>query len=329
MRMKICYNTRVQTKRVRHMEKTKIKVFGIGSGGCRIVDILIVEEAVDAEFFTVDTEMSPHSLCKNHICVYDESLAKDGVEMNELYGSTATEHCSDKLIEAISDTDLLFIAAGIGDSAEYGMAAALSKIARQSGIPTVAVIATPFNFEGEERIKESRLWIDKIKENSDGIVLISSEKILSDTEKDKTYARAMKKSDMTLAECINDMSSYITVPKTINYELFDLMQLLSAKGQIYYGKGEGKGKEKIFYALQRALDNRIQDVSPNGAKNIVLSVEGGCNLGIHDCEQVIQSVRDIFGAHANIVFGANIDMSLSDTVRVTVFASDMNTGGED
>lgn len=300
-------------------KERKIKVFGMGSGSYKIIDRLMHGKSLDTEFFIVDTNRFNLTQCENYIYIADKNIGEGGVTVNELYGGRAAENNSERLAAAIYGADLLFIVVGVGSTVGYGMAGVLASIARQLGITTVSVVVEPFDFEGEKRLKETRLWREKLKEYSNVIVL-PTQKVIDLIGESKSYKEVVEYIDKTAVECISKISEIAVLPQVLNIDFDDLTSFLKG-GQFYYGVGIGRGEERVLNAVESALNSPIQNVSFDGASRVIVFVEEGVKLDINDFQQAVERVKGVACDSANIIMSLGVDEQLNDGVRVCVFAS--------
>lgn len=308
------------------MLKPKIKVFGMGGGGCDIVDRLIGEQFPYAEYYAVNIDTQPLTRCKNYFHVWDKSAEGGGALVNELYGGKAVESHSDKFVDALCGTDLLFIVAGVGDCVGYGMSTVLAHIAEQLDITTMAIVAEPFKFEGEKRRQETQMWYNKLKEYADGTVVIPSEKVAC-VLGEGSYAKAMDYINGVAVDIIKNISDYITAPKVLNLDLGDIREFLRGSGQLYYGTGSGSGEDRLEKAVGTALNSPMQNISLDGADRVLIFVAGK-NLALDDVNYIAERLRGAVSPSTDIILGADMDDSYGDTIKVSVMAAYVKTDGE-
>ena len=306
---------------------TNIKVIGCGGGGSNAVNRMIVEGLKNVEFLAINTDKQALMLSHaNQKIQVGEKLTKGlGAGANPEIGKKAAEESREEIEEAIKGADMVFITAGMGGGTGTGAAPVVAEIAKSLGILTVGVVTKPFPFEGRRRMKHAEMGIENLKEKVDTLVIIPNERLLTMVDKKTTLLDSFKLADDVLRQGVQGISDLITIPGLVNLDFADVRAVMLDKGLAHMGVGKGSGDNRAQEAAKQAISSPLLETSIVGATGVLLNVTGGADLGLLEINEAAEIVQDAADPDANIIFGAVIDETLKDEIRITVIA----TGFED
>ncbi|WP_072987587.1 cell division protein FtsZ [Clostridium cavendishii] len=300
-----------------------IKVIGCGGGGSNAVNRMIVEGLKNVEFIAINTDkqalMLSHATQK--IQVGDKLTKGLGAGANPEIGKKAAEESKDEISEAIKGSDMVFITAGMGGGTGTGAAPVVAEIAKSMGILTVGVVTKPFPFEGRRRMKHAEMGIENLKQRVDTLVTIPNERLLTMVDKKTTLLDSFKLADDVLRQGVQGISDLITIPGVINLDFADVRAVMLDKGLAHMGVGTGTGDTRAQDAAKQAISSPLLETSIVGATGVLLNVTGGVDLGMLEINEAAEIVQDAADPDANIIFGAVIDETLKDEIRITVIAT--------
>ncbi|MEQ8199311.1 MAG: cell division protein FtsZ [Clostridiaceae bacterium] len=302
---------------------TNIKVIGCGGGGSNAVNRMIVEGLKNVEFLAINTDKQALMLSHaNQKIQVGEKLTKGlGAGANPEIGKKAAEESREEIEEAIKGADMVFITAGMGGGTGTGAAPVVAEIAKTMGILTVGVVTKPFPFEGRRRMKHAEMGIETLKEKVDTLVIIPNERLLTMVDKKTTLLDSFKLADDVLMQGVQGISDLITIPGLVNLDFADVRAVMIDKGLAHMGVGRGSGDNRAAEAAKQAISSPLLETSIVGATGVLLNVTGGADLGLLEINEAAEIVQDAADPDANIIFGAVIDESLKDEIRITVIAT--------
>ena len=304
--------------------KARIKVMGVGGAGNNAVNRMLEAGIHSAEYYVVNTDSQILALspCKNKIQIGPALTKGLGAGADPDIGRQAAEQSKDELTEAIKDTDLLFITAGMGGGTGTGAAPVIAKIARDLKILTVAVVTEPFAFEGRKRLENTAKGLDNLKKYVDTLIVIPNDKIKTVVAKNTPMTEALRVADEILKQGIRGLAELIVNPSLINLDFADVRTILKDKGIAHLGVGVAKGDNRILEAVRVAVNCPLLETTIEGARGVILNVCGGSDLTIDEVEDAGDLVKSVVDASANIIFGARIDPNVHDEVEITIIATD-------
>lgn len=307
-----------------------IKVLGIGGGGCNAVNSMIDSNITSAEFVAVNTDNQALLMSKaSTVLQIGEKLTKGlGAGSDPNIGEQAAEESKEQIAELLNGTDLLFIAAGMGGGTGTGAASVIARIARELGILTVAVVTKPFSFEGKVRNENANKGISNLKKYVDTLVIIPNDKLLQFLPPQTGMLDAFKVADDMLKQGIVGIVDLIATPSHINLDFADVNTVMRNQGLAHMGIGRAKGENRIIEAVRQAVSSPLLETTIEGAKSVILNVTGGKDLMLTEANEAAILVQGIIDSSANIIFGATIDDSMSDEVKITVIATGFTSGME-
>ncbi len=300
----------------------KIKVVGVGGGGNNAVNRMIEAGLQGVEFIAINTDNQALSTSKadTQLQIGDKLTRGLGAGANPVIGQKAAEESKDDIYKLLQDSDMVFIAAGMGGGTGTGAAPIVAEIARELGILTVAVVTKPFSFEGRQRMVHATNGIEALKKNVDTIVTIPNDKLVQMAEKKTTFREACDMADTVLLQGVQGISDLITVTGLINLDFADVKSVMTDGGLAHMGISVATGEETIIDAIKRAISSPLLETSVTGATGVLLNITGN-DIGILEVYEAAEHIKEAVDPEANIIFGAAIDESLKGEVRVTVIAT--------
>ena len=304
-------------------EFANIKVIGCGGGGSNAVNRMIIEGLKNVEFIAINTDKQ--ALLLSHatqkIQIGDKLTKGLGAGANPEIGKKAAEESKDEISEAINGADMVFITAGMGGGTGTGAAPVVAEIAKSLGILTVGVVTKPFPFEGRRRMKHAEMGIENLKQRVDTLVTIPNERLLTMVDKKTTLLESFKLADDVLRQGVQGISDLITIPGLVNLDFADVRAVMVDKGLAHMGVGYGAGETRAQDAAKQAISSPLLETSIVGATGVLLNVTGGADLGLLEINEAAEIVQEAADPDANIIFGAVIDETLKDEIRITVIAT--------
>ncbi len=300
-----------------------IKVMGVGGGGCNAVNSMISSNISSAEFISVNTDSQALLLSKAEKCLQiGEVLTKGlGAGSDPNVGEAAAEESKDQIAATLQGTDLLFIAAGMGGGTGTGAVSVIARIARELGILTIAVVTKPFAFEGRVRNENANKGIANLRKYVDTLVIIPNDKLLQFLPPQIGMLDAFKVADDMLKQGIVGIVDLIATPSLINLDFADVNTVMRNQGLAHMGIGRAKGENRVIESVRQAVSSPLLETTIEGAKSVILNVTGGKDLMLNEVNEAAVLVQGIIDTSANIIFGATIDESMVDEVKITVIAT--------
>ena len=306
--------------------KARIKVIGVGGGGNNAVDRMIQDNIQYIDFISTNTDQQALERSKAPVRIQmGEKLTRGlGAGGRPETGKRAAEESREALGQAITNTDMLFVTAGMGGGTGTGAAPIIAGIAREMGILTVGVVTKPFEFEGNPRMRNALEGIAELKKNVDTLVVIPNEKLVDLIDDDTSLTESFRKADDVLRQGVMGISELILKEGLINLDFADVRTVMFEKGIAHMGVGRSSGKNKTELAAEMAIKSPLLETSINGAKSAIISFSGDSTLGLKDINQAAKIVRTAIDPDAEIIFGATINDDLHDEVIVTVIATGLD-----
>ena len=304
--------------------KVVIKVIGVGGGGGNAVNRMISAiEAADVEFINIntDTQILIKSSAPTKIAIGDRITKGHGAGANPELGEKAADESIEEITEAIKGADMVFITAGMGGGTGTGAAPVIAKIAQSLDILTVAVVTKPFLFEGKRRMQQAEAGIEKLSENVDALIVIPNERLKLLTDKKITFLNAFQEADDVLRKGVQSICELITVEGIINLDFADVSAVMANAGLAHMGVGSAKGKDKAEQAAKMAMSSPLLETNISGAKGIVVQITGSPDIGLDEIDSAVAMITGEAQPDANIIFGAALDPTLEDEMRITLIAT--------
>jgi cell division protein FtsZ len=307
----------------------KIKVVGVGGGGCNAVDRMIQEGLQGVDFLAVNTDAQALMLTKAATRVrIGEKLTRGlGSGGDPETGRKASEESAEDIYEVLKGSDMVFITAGMGGGTGTGGAPIVAQIAKEVGALTIGVVTRPFTFEGSRRIQSAEAGISKLKEQADTLIVIPNDRLLQIVDKRATMQQAFRIADDVLRQGVQGISELITVPGLINLDFADVRTIMSEGGAALMAVGMGQGDDGARIAAEAAISSQLLDITIDGARGILFNVTGGPNLTLFEVNQAAAIIKETAHPDVNLIFGAVIDPSMNEEVRITVIATGFERTG--
>jgi cell division protein FtsZ len=307
----------------------RIKVVGVGGGGCNAVDRMIEEGLQGVDFLAVNTDAQALMLSKAPMRVrIGEKLTRGlGSGGDPETGRKASEESAEDLYEVLKGSDMVFITAGMGGGTGTGGSSVIAQIAKEVGALTIGVVTRPFTFEGSRRIQAAEQGISSLKEQSDTLIVIPNDRLLQIVDKRANLQQAFKLADDVLRQGVQGISELITVPGLINLDFADVRTIMSEGGAALMAVGMGQGEDGARVAAEQAISSQLLDITIDGARGILFNVTGGPELTLFEVNQAAAIIKETAHPDVNLIFGAVIDPSMNDEVRITVIATGFERTG--
>ncbi len=301
----------------------RIKVIGVGGGGCNAVNRMIDEGLQGIEFITVNTDGQAllQSRAQKRVRIGDKVTRGLGAGGNPEIGEKAAEESAEELYEVLKGSDMVFVTAGLGGGTGTGAAPIVAQIAREIGALTIGVVTRPFTFEGSKRQKSAEQGIARLKEQADTLIVIPNDRLLQIVDKKANLQDAFSMADDVLRQGIQGISELITIPGLINLDFADVRTIMSEGGAALMAVGHAGGEDRARLAAEMAISSQLLDVTINGARGILFNVTGGPNLTLFEVNQAAAIIKETAHPDVNLIFGAVIDPNMGDEVRITVIAT--------
>ncbi len=305
-----------------------IKVIGIGGGGNNAINRMVESNLQGVEFISVNTDKQQLLSAAGIPLQVGERITKgQGCGANPDKGKKALEENREDIQGLLQNTDMVFITAGMGGGTGTGGAPVVAEIARDMGILTVGVVTKPFKFEGSKRMKQAEEGIAALREKVDSLVVIPNERLKYVTEQKITFLNAFNYADDVLRQAVQSISDLIKMPGLVNLDFADVCAVMRDAGYAHMGVGRASGKEKALEAAKLAIQSPLLETSINGARGVLINIIGSVDIGLEEIETAASIVEESAHPDANIIFGAAIDESLDDEIKVTIIATGFDTEG--
>jgi len=300
-----------------------IKVIGCGGGGCNAVDRMLDSGVQGIDFISINSDNQALARSKAPIKIQiGEKVTRGlGCGADPSIGEKAAEESKDEIAEAISNTDMLFITAGMGGGTGTGSAPVVAQIAQELGILTVAVVTRPFGFEGARRAQNAERGIRELEKYVDALVVVSNDKLLEVVDDDTSFEDAFNMADQVLKFGVAGISDLVAIPGLINLDLADVRRVMTKAGVCHMGIGRASGEGRATAAVKQAINSPLLDTTIEGANGVIINFTGGRNMKLQEIDAAAKLVQESVAPEAEIIVGAVIDASLEDEIMITVIAS--------
>ena len=301
----------------------KIKVIGLGGGGCNAVTRMVREEIQGVEFIAMNTDAQALAITEAPTRVQlGEKLTKGlGVGGDHTVGQKAAEESRDELKELISGADMVFVTCGMGGGTGTGAAPIIAEVAKESGALTIAVVTRPFTFEGIRRSQVSDEGITRLLSKVDTLINIPNDRLLDLCDQKTNVDNAFKLADDVLRHGVQAISEVITVPGLINLDFADVKTVMKDAGPAWMSIGTGSGKSRAVDAAEKALASSLLDVSIEGSRGVLFNVDGGNDLTLFEVNEAADVIKQAVDPEANIIFGVAYDPNMDNELRITLIAT--------
>jgi cell division protein FtsZ len=302
----------------------KIKVVGIGGGGCNAIGSMILGNQIGGvEFLAVNTDAQAllSNPAQTKIQIGDLLTRGLGAGGNPEIGKQAAEESREKIKDFLRETDMVFLTCGEGGGTGTGAIPVIAEIAREVGALTVAVVTKPFRFEGTRRMVTAEEGIMNLKDKVDTLIVIPNQRLLEVIDRKMTLLDAFRVADSVLTQGVQGISDLITMPGLINVDFADVRSIMTDAGSALMGIGTGVGENRASTAARTAIASPLLEMSVEGAKGVLFNITGGTDLAMSEVDEAAKLIAAAVDPDANIIFGATIDESMVDQVKITVIAT--------
>ncbi|OGG11265.1 cell division protein FtsZ [Candidatus Gottesmanbacteria bacterium RBG_13_45_10] len=302
----------------------KIKVVGIGGGGCNAINSMIaVNQIQGVDFIGINTDAQALLMCQSPTKVQiGENLTRGlGAGGRPEVGKEAAEESREKIKDFLKGTDMVFLTCGEGGGTGTGATPIVAELAKESGALTVAVVTKPFQFEGARRMVSAEEGIMNLKDKVDTLIVIPNQRLLEVIDKKMTLIEAFRVTDSVLGQGVQGIADLITMPGLINVDFADVRSIMTNAGSSLMGIGMGVGENRAATAARTAIASPLLEISIEGAKGVLFNITGGADLTMAEVDDAAKQIASAVDPDANIIFGATIDENLVDQVKITVIAT--------
>ena len=301
----------------------RIKVVGVGGGGGNAINRMIKAGLAGVDFWAMNTDAQvlEMSAAKNRIQLGNKLTAGLGAGGDPSVGEKAAEETRENIQQALADSDMVFITAGMGGGTGTGAASVVASIAKDLGALTIGVVTKPFGFEGKRRMNQAMQGLEKLKETVDALIVIPNDKLIEVVERRTTMREAFQVVDEVLLRGVQGISDIITVPGLINVDFADVKAVMQSSGSALMGIGRGSGEGRAMEAAKQAINSPLLETSINGATGIIMNVTGGPDMTLHEVTEAAQIIHDAVLDDAIVTFGSVIDDRIQGEIQITVIAT--------
>ncbi|WP_404348862.1 cell division protein FtsZ [Phycicoccus jejuensis] len=305
-----------------------IKVVGIGGGGVNAINRMIEVGLKGVEFIAVNTDAQALLMSDADVKldVGRELTRGLGAGADPEVGKKAAEDHAEEIEEVLKGADMVFVTAGEGGGTGTGGAPVVARIAKGLGALTIGVVTRPFTFEGRRRANQAENGIAALREEVDTLIVIPNDRLLSISDRGVSMLDAFRSADQVLLSGVQGITDLITTPGLINLDFADVKSVMQGAGSALMGIGSARGEDRAVQAAELAISSPLLEASIDGAHGVLLSIQGGSDLGLFEINEAARLVQEAAHPEANIIFGAVIDDALGDEVRVTVIAAGFDGG---
>lgn len=300
----------------------QIKVVGVGGAGCNAINRMVQYGLRGVEFIAVNTDRQALYMakCENKLQIGEKLTKGLGAGADPEIGRKAADESRDAIADSLSGADMVFITAGMGGGTGTGAASIVAEVAKELGILTVAVVTKPFTFEGRVRMRNAEAGIAALKPTVDTLITIPNDKLIDLVGK-ASLPDALRVADDVLRQGIQGISDLIAVPAMINLDFADVKTIMKDKGLAHMGIGDASGENRAEEAARQAIESPLLETSIKGSTGVLMNITGGSELSLIEVNKAAEIIAQSADPEANIIFGADIDESMGDSLRITVIAT--------
>ncbi|HEY91419.1 MAG TPA: cell division protein FtsZ [Dehalococcoidia bacterium] len=309
----------------------KIKVIGLGGGGCNAVTRMVRQDIKGVEFIAMNTDAQALAITEAPLRVQlgDKLVRGLGVGGDHNQGQKAAEESKDEIREFISGADMVFITAGMGGGTGTGAASVVAEVAKQSGALTIAVVTRPFTFEGAHRAEVANQGVARLLDSVvDTLIIIPNDRLLELCDHKTGVDEAFRMADDVLSHGVQAIAQVITVPGMINLDFADVKAVMKDAGPAWMSIGKGSGQHRAADAAKEALDSPLLDVSVGGSRGVLFNVVGGDDLSLFEVNEAAEIIKSAVDSEANIIFGVVHDPSMLKEIKITLIATGFTSNTE-
>lgn len=312
------------------LQIAKIKVIGVGGGGCNAVNRMIESGLKGVEFIVANTDLQVlnTSLAETKLQIGASITDGLGAGADPEVGREAALESRNEIEDALRGADMVFVTCGLGGGTGTGAAPVIAEIAQGLSALTVAIVTKPFKFEGKKRMDHALLGLDELKKHVDTFVVIPNDRLRDIIDKSTPMMDAFKEVDNVLRLGVQSISDLISVPGLVNLDFADVKAIMENRGQALIGIGVGFGDNRAIEAAKQAVSSPLLETTINGATDCIINITGGNSLTLFEAEDAAEVIRAAANTDINIIFGAVVNEALSDEAIVTVIATGFETDSE-
>jgi len=302
-----------------------IVVVGVGGGGMNAINQMMNTNVRGVRFVAMNTDAQVLALSKvpDRICLGQHHTRGLGAGGNAAIGMRAATESAAEIRAALGDADLVFIAAGMGGGTGTGAAPVVASIAKKMGALTVGIVTLPFTFEGTRRRRSAEQGLEELRAEIDALITVPNDRLLGTMARERNLTEAFKVADDVLRQGVQGIAEVINVPGMINVDFADVRSVLRNAGTALMSIGEGSGSSRAQQAAEAAIAGGFLNVTIQGAKKVLFNISGGEDMTLFEVNEVAERIGEAIDDAAEIIFGAVIDPTLQDTLRVTLIAAGM------
>src|SRR3989338_2772720 len=302
----------------------KIKVVGVGGAGCNVINTMVESQQISGvEFVAINTDAQALSVNKAFVKVpIGQELTNGlGAGSDPEIGRKAAEESEEIIKSNLEGSDMVFVTAGMGGGTGTGASPMVARIAREMGALTIGVVTKPFNFEGNQRLRNAEIGIEELRREVDALIIIPNQKLLEIADEEMSVIDAFRVSDSILNQGVQGISDLIVMPGLINVDFADVRTVMKDAGSALMGIGMGSGEGRAKMAAKAAITSPLLELSIEGATGILFNIVGGSDMSMKEVDEAARIIGEAASADANIIFGTAIDEKLSDQIKITVIAT--------
>lgn len=305
----------------------RLKVIGVGGAGNNAINRMVEDDVRNVEFISINTETKILKLSEADRVIQIGRQTTGGLSTGGIVeiGEKAARENIEDIEKALYNTDMLFIAAGMGGGTGTGAAPVVAEVAKKMGILTIGVVTKPFIFEGIRKMNQAKKGIEELKKNVDALIVISNDKLLKNVEKNSTIIEAFKLADNTLKQGVIGITNLLNSTGLVNVDFNDVRTVMSNTGMAHLGMCEATGENAIKDSVKGAVENSLSETKINGAKGVIVNIAGADEISLIDINSALTTIGDSVDENATVIFGTIIDPKLKNKIVTTVIA----TGVED
>ena len=307
---------------------TEVKIIGVGGGGNNAVNRMIEANVQGVQFVALNTDAQAlaHSAAKHTLVIGDKLTKGLGAGGDPSTGAKAAEASAEQIQALVKGADMVFITAGLGGGTGTGAAPIVADIAREERALTVAVVTTPFSFEGPRRSRLAEKGVEMLRERVDALIVVPNDRLLNLGDRNLLFVEAFRLADDVLRQGIQGISDLVTMTGLINVDFADVKSIMSGAGTAMMAIGEGNGDGRALQAAQAAITSPLLDTSIDGARGVLMNITGGLDLTLMEVHEAAQAIRELVDEEANIIFGTVVVPNAKPEVKITLIATGVQTG---
>jgi len=301
----------------------RIKVIGMGGGGCNAITRMVREQIRGVEFIAMNTDSQHLAITESAVRIQlGERVTRGlGAGGDHLMGQKAAEESRDEIKQAVVGADMVFVTCGMGGGTGTGSIPMVAQIAKQSGALTIAVVTKPFSFEGAHRNQVAEEGLIDLTDKVDTLIIIPNDRLLALCDQKTSIDNAFKMADEVLFHGVQAIAEVVTVPGLVNLDFADVRTVMKDAGPAWMSIGYGSGQNRARDAAKAALSSPLLDVSIEGSRGVLFNIAGGSNLSLFEVNEAAEVIRQAVDPEANVIFGVVLDPNMSTDIRLTLIAT--------